>query len=125
MRTLLLSMVVGMFMLALPGRVHPAAKTVQGTVNINAASASELQLLPGIGPAKAERIVEYRRLRPFRTVEELARVKGIGPKTVKKLRQHLSVKGETTAGTPAAAPGGAGPPASAPVPRSPTQPTVN
>ena len=125
MRALLLSMVVGIFTLALPVPVHPAAKAVQGTVNINAASASELQLLPGIGPAKAERIVEYRRLRPFRTVEELARVKGIGPKTVKKLRQHLSIKGETTAGAPAANTSTASPPAPLPPAPPAARPTTN
>jgi competence protein ComEA len=80
-----------------PQRAAAAGKTLDGVVNINAASAVELQLLPGVGPAKAELIVAYRRLRPFRSIEELARVKGIGPKTVRKLKPHLSIRGETTA----------------------------
>jgi competence protein ComEA len=81
--------------------VAPAAfakpKRLEGVVNLNTASAAELQLLPGVGPAKAEAILAYRRLRPFRTVDELARIKGIGRKMVKKLRPHLSVDGATTA----------------------------
>jgi competence protein ComEA len=79
---------------------------LEGLVNINTASAQELQLLPGIGPAKAQRVIQYRKGHPFRTIEELARVKGIGPKTVRKLRPHLTVRGATTVrvpGTPAAA----------------------
>lgn len=95
----------GLFLIALMASpVAAAPKTIDGVVNINVASAAELQLLPGVGPAKAELILAYRRQRPFRTVEELARVKGIGPKTVRKLKPHLSIRGDTTARQVAAPP---------------------
>ena len=56
-----------------------------------------LGLLPGVGPAKAAEIVGYRKKHPFRTVDELVRIKGIGRKMVRRLRVHLAVAGPTTA----------------------------
>lgn len=79
-----------------------AKKTVSGVININEAPAAVLVLLPGVGPAKAERIIAYRQRHRFATVEELGRVKGIGPKTVRKLRLFLTVRGPTTAQAPGA-----------------------
>jgi len=56
----------------------------------NRASAAELELLPGIGPSLAGRIVADRQLHgPFATVEELERVKGIGARTVERLSPLL------------------------------------
>ncbi len=56
-------------------------------IDINAANVAELSLLPGIGPAKAEGIVTYRREHgPFRSIEELERVSGIGPKMIESIR---------------------------------------
>jgi competence protein ComEA len=72
-------------------------RAIEGVVNVNTATAEELQLLPGIGPAKVQSILAYRRAHPFRTVEELVRVKGIGRKMVRRLRAHLTVRGPTTA----------------------------
>jgi competence protein ComEA len=74
-----------------------AAKQVEGIVNLNTASAEELQLLPGVGPAKVRSILAYRSLHPFRTVDELVRIKGIGRKMVRRLRPHLTISGPTTA----------------------------
>jgi competence protein ComEA len=70
---------------------------LEGVVNLNAASADELQLLSGVGPAKVRNIVAYRSKHPFRTVEELVRIKGIGRKMFRRLRLHLAVSGPTTA----------------------------
>ena len=69
---------------------------VEGVININEATVGQLRLLPGIGLKKAERIRSYRTRRPFRRVYQLMRVKGIGAKTVRKLRRWLRVKGPTT-----------------------------
>lgn len=61
-------------------------------VDLNRASAKELTALPGIGPTLAERIVRDREARgPFRSVEDLARVRGIGPRTVDRLRGRAHV----------------------------------
>lgn len=67
-----------------------------GVVNLNQAKPDELELLPGIGPAKAKKIVEYRTQHPFRKTEELTKVKGIGRKTFGKLRPYLTLQGPTT-----------------------------
>jgi competence protein ComEA len=61
-------------------------------VDLNRASLHELTLLPGIGPAKAERILAKREeLTAFQNVEELLQVKGIGEKTLEKLRDKITI----------------------------------
>jgi comEA protein len=66
----------------------PAAQ--DAPVEVNRASADELATLPGIGPALARRIVEWRGANgPFRTVDDLERVPGIGPATVERLRPRV------------------------------------
>jgi competence protein ComEA len=75
-----------------------AATTVTtGVVNINEATVEQLQLLPGIGPARAARIVEQRQKRGrFTRLRELRRVKGIGARTLKRLEPMLVLEGPTT-----------------------------
>jgi competence protein ComEA len=66
-------------------------------ININTATKDELVALPGIGPAKAQAIVDYRKTHgPFKAVEELKDVKGIGAKRFEKLKPDLAVTGPTT-----------------------------
>lgn len=64
-----------------------------GVININRANVAQLQSLNGIGPTKAEEIVKYRKSHGgFRTVDELVNVKGIGPKTLIKLKPHVNIR---------------------------------
>jgi comEA protein len=61
-------------------------------VNINTAGSEELQKVPGIGPVTAEKILNMRKLRgPFRSVNELRAIKGIGPKRLAKMKPYLTV----------------------------------
>lgn len=69
-----------------------ASTTAGRKVNINTATAKELEKVPGIGPATAKAIVDYRSSKgPFKRVDDLDAVKGIGPATLAKLRDHLTV----------------------------------
>lgn len=76
-----------------------AAPSADGVVNIQTASADELQRLPGIGPSKAQAIIQFRERTPFRRVEDILRVRGIGRATFRRLRSMLSVSGPTTLST--------------------------
>ena len=65
----------------------PPEPTVPRLINVNIASAAELELLPGIGPTLAARIVADRDANgPFASLEDVARVRGIGPRTIDKIR---------------------------------------
>jgi len=70
-----------------------------GGVNINTADANALDTaLVGVGPAKAQAIVEYRQANgPFKSADQLAQVKGIGPATVEKNRDRIEVGGAAPA----------------------------
>lgn len=64
-----------------------------GSININKANSAQLQTLYGIGPSKAQEILKYRKSHNgFKTVDELVNVKGIGPKTLQKLKPQVSVR---------------------------------
>jgi len=59
-------------------------------IDVNRASATELQRLPGIGPKLADRIIAAREKAPFKSVNDLRKVSGIGPKTLDKLRPFVT-----------------------------------
>lgn len=63
----------------------------QDALDLNTASVEQLTELPGIGPAIAAKIVEYRTARPFATVEEVMEVKGIGPAKYEAIKDRVTV----------------------------------
>ena len=66
--------------------------SVTGIININRATAKELDKLPGIGPVIASRIVEYRKINgSFQTIEDLKKVQGIGASTLEKFKSKIRV----------------------------------
>jgi competence protein ComEA len=70
----------------------PGAGTTEERVNLNSATVAELETLPGIGPALAERIVAYREQHgPFRTVKDVQKVPGIGPAKFEGLADLVTV----------------------------------
>src|SRR5262245_4464887 len=78
-----------------PRATRSAAKPpVMGTININTASAAELEALPGVGAKTAALIVEYRQKNgAFKKIEELMNVRGVGEKNFLKLKAQISVSG--------------------------------
>ncbi|MBP2241696.1 competence protein ComEA [Cytobacillus eiseniae] len=64
-----------------------------GKVNINSADEAELQTLPGIGPSKAKAIIDFRdKNGPFKAIEDLKLISGIGDKSYEKLQEFIKVK---------------------------------
>src|SRR5687768_6495717 len=71
-------------------------------VNINTATKEELTSLQGIGERRAQDIIDYRTKNgPFKTVDDLEKVPGIGPGIMKQIRSQVTVSGKTTIDKPA------------------------
>jgi competence protein ComEA len=70
-----------------------ATATPQFPINLNTATAEQLEAIPGIGPVLAQRIIEYRQTHGrFQSVDELLEVRGIGPKRLENMRPYVVVK---------------------------------
>ena len=69
-----------------------STKAATGKININTASAKELALIPGVGPVTAKSIISYRKKNgKFKSTKDLLNVKGIGEKTMKKMKPQLKL----------------------------------
>jgi competence protein ComEA len=87
------AVVLTLAFLATSGLALAAAKPAPaGKVNINTATAEQLQALPGVGEKLAARIVEYRQKSGgFKSTQELVNVRGVGEKSFQKIQGYLSV----------------------------------
>src|SRR5262245_39821888 len=99
-RAVMSVVVLAAFMAGQPGRAAAqstagrasARPAASGPININTAAAADLEGLPGIGAKTAARIIEYRQKNgPFKKVEDLMNVRGIGEKNFLKLKSQLTV----------------------------------
>ena len=78
------------------------AATSAAVVNINTATKEELTTIKGIGDKRAQEIIDYRKKNgDFKSVDELEKVPGIGPGTMKQIRSQITVSGKTTTDKPA------------------------
>ena len=82
-----------------PTKTKSSRKQLAGKLNLNTATEEQLLMLPMVGPAKAERIVAWRKKNGgFKRVADLRHVKGFGYKSFKRLEPFLDIKGDKTLG---------------------------
>lgn len=78
-------------------KAAPAQPVLSGKININSANAEQLEMLPRIGTKTAQSIIEYRTQNgPFKKIEDITNVKGIGEKTLEELKSYIILEGSTT-----------------------------
>lgn len=66
--------------------------SMEKKINLNTADAAALTKIPGIGPKKAEAIIDYRKANgKFKSIDDLQKVKGIGPKLLGKIKSNLTI----------------------------------
>jgi competence ComEA-like helix-hairpin-helix protein len=90
-RSLLFFLLPGLIftvLVAAAGKKKPPAQPV----NINTANSEQLQQVPGIGPATADKILQMRKsYGPFKSVDDLLAIRGLGAKRLEKMRKYLTV----------------------------------
>lgn len=96
MAAMAVGLVVGLAPADAEARKAKSRVELSGVLNLNQATASQLDLLPGVGEKAAEKIIAHRKKSPFKRIEELVRVKGFGKKKFARLKPHLTVTGPTT-----------------------------
>jgi comEA protein len=115
-RILLLLAAFGALAVSLPAKKKPPA----APVNLNTATSEELQLVPGIGPVTAEKILQMRKsYGAFKSVDDLSAIRGIGPKRLEKMRKYLTVGKAASQSKPTSA----AKPANVPKPTTPPKPS--
>jgi competence protein ComEA len=84
--------------LGLAAQAADTASSLVGVVNVNTATSEELELLPGVGAARAQALIALRKQRGgFKSVDELMDVKGIGEAGLARMRPYVRLDGKTTA----------------------------
>jgi comEA protein len=112
-------------LLVLTVAINPAAtakkKPPAHPINLNTATATDLQQVPGIGPSTAQKILDTRKsYGAFKSVDDLLAIKGIGPKKLEKMRKYLTV-GKPPTKKPSSSPQTAAAPAKPPPTKSPAK----
>jgi len=96
-RALALALVAAFALATSPGFAADGPR-LTGVVNINTATAEELQLLPGIGESRANAVIAERKRRGgFKAAEDLLDVKGIGDTGLQRMKPFVATTGKTTA----------------------------
>ena len=94
--SILTALIFSLLVTATAGQAR-AAEAKKTTVNVNSADVTQLALLPRVGMSVAQRIVDFRKQNgPFKKLEDLMLVRGIGEKTFQLIKPYASLAGETS-----------------------------